>query len=484
MSLTFANFRKTIPAHILTRGRDYLQRGQIVDLTFEEEEAVWEARVEGTELYDVHIELLSNTSLRCECSCPYDMGEQCKHIAAVLYAIEEAFPDQLGSKPRMKPAKHQTRHEKLRQQLEKASHEQLVSILLDLTQMDRELLNQLLIRLDAGNIMDYQRVVKDALRAGRSEYGYLDYADSNRVGRKLGELLDQAMQWRKAEEIDKATALYQAVIDVTVPIMGHADDSSGMLGDCINTAVEGLADTLSLHDEIKREALFRYCLDRAEKEAFHTWDWGWDLLTIAEELVSTPAHRAAFSKTLDNIESGVKKPSEASFTGNFDLERIALLRLALTDRFDGADASTQFLRSHNHLDRIRMELIERCIKADALDEATHQIEEGIISSKKRRLPGLTNQYEALRVNVLRHQGDTTGVIAGARALWLERGREEDFELLRTMIPAAEWSVFIQELINDVPSSQQRAWLYAQEGRWDDLMTLAGAVRSVWELDNY
>ena len=56
--------------------------------------------------------------------------------------------------------------------------------------------------------------------------------------------------------------------------------------------------------------------------------------------------------------------------------------------------------------------------------------------------------------MLRHQGDTAGVITGARALWLERGREEGFELLRTMIPPAEWPVFIQELIKNVPSSQQ------------------------------
>jgi uncharacterized Zn finger protein len=453
------------------RGREYLKRGQIVDLNFEEEKFVWEARVEGTDLYDVQIEILSNSSLRCECSCPYDLGEHCKHIAAVLYAIEEAFPNQLGIKSRAKPAKRQTHHDKLRQQLEKSSHAQLVSILLDLTQSNRELLNQLLIRLDTGNAMDYQRVVKDALRAGRGEYGFFDYAGSNRAGRKLDELLDQAVEWRNAGEIDQATALYQAVIDVTVPIMGHADDSSGMLGDCINTAIEGLSDTLLLYDEIRREALFNYCLDRASSKDFHVWDWGWDLLTIAEELVSTPSHRAAFSKTLDNIEATVAKPSEADFTGNYALEHIALFRLAIIDRFDGTDAAHQFLRSHVHLDQIRMELIERCIKSGAFEEAMHQIEAGIATSKKRRLPGLTDEYQTLRVNMLQRQGDTKAVITGARALWLKRGNAENFELLRTIIPSAEWPAFIQELIKDVSSSEQRAWLYAQESRWDDLMTL-------------
>jgi hypothetical protein len=70
-------------------------------------------------------------------------------------------------------------------------------------------------------------------------------------------------------------------------------------------------------------------------------------------------------------------------------------------------------------------------------------------------------------------------------LWLERGRKEDFELLRTMIPAAEWPVFIQALIRDVPRSQQLAWLYAKEGRWGDLMTLVQTDRhGSWIISEY
>lgn len=107
MSLTFASFKKVNPAQILTRGREYVRGGKILDLAFDEEELTWKARVEGTDLYDVRIDIQSNGSLKCSCTWPYDMGEQCKHIAAVLYAIEEAFPDQLRTKPRKKAAARQ-----------------------------------------------------------------------------------------------------------------------------------------------------------------------------------------------------------------------------------------------------------------------------------------------------------------------------------------------------------------------------------------
>jgi hypothetical protein len=487
MSLTFANFKQIIPAQILSRGRDYVRQGQILDLSFDEEELVWEAQVEGTNLYDVRIELQSNGSLNSWCTCPYDMGEHCKHVAAVLYAIEEAFPDQLGTKPRKRSAKRQTRHDKLRQRLEKASREQLVSILLELTQSDRELLNQLLIHLDAGDAkpMDYRRVVKDALRAGRGDYGFLDYTGSNRAGRKLGELLDQAAAWRNAGEMDKAIGVYQAVIDETVPAIGHADDSSGILGDCINQAVEGLSETAAAQSDAGREALFTYCLDRARRKEFHGWDWGWDLLAIAEKLVSTPSHRALFTSALDEIETDISKPSEGGYISDYGLEQIALFRLALIDRFDGEDASRQFLLANAHLDRVRMEFIERCIKRGELEEAMRQIQAGIASSQQRSLPGLTHQYHALRVKLLQQQGDKTGVIEGARALWLDGGDEDNFELLHKMIPAPEWSAFVEGLIKDIRRSEQLAWLYAHENRWRDLMTLVQTDRQGgWLMNSY
>lgn len=473
MSLIFANFKQIIPVQILSRGREYVRQGQILDLSFDEEELVWEAQVEGTALYDVRIELRSNGILNSSCTCPYDMGEHCKHIAAVLYAIEEAFPDQLGTKLRKKPAKRQTRHDKLRQRLEKTSREQLVSILLELTQSDRELLNQLLIHLDAGDAkpMDYRRVVKDALRVGRGDYGFLDYTGSNRAGRKLGELLDQAEVWLNAGETDKAIGVYQAMIDETVPAISHADDSSGILGDCINMAVEGLSETASAQPAAGREVLFTYCLERARRKEFHGWDWGWDLLAIAEKLVSTPSHRALFTSALDDIEADISKPSEGGYIGDHGLEQITLFRLALIDRFDGEDASRQFLLTHVHLDRVRMELIERCIRKGELGEAMCQIQVGIASSEQRRLPGLTHQYHALRVKLLQQQGDKTGVIEGARALWLDGGTEEDFELLCKMLPAPEWGAFVEGLIKDIRRPEQLAWLYAHENRWRELMAL-------------
>lgn len=488
MSLTFANFRQIIPAQILMRGREYVQQGNVLDLSFDEEEIVWEAQVEGTEVYDVRIEQAASGSLTTSCSCPYEYGEHCKHVAAVLYAIEKAFPEQLAAPPRRKAGKRQTRHDKLRQQLEKASREQLVKIVLELAEQNREVLNQLLIRLDSGATkpMDYRRVVKDALRAGKGDYGYLDYTGSNRAGRKIGELLTQAGRWLEAGEIAKAVGVYQAVIDETVPAISHADDSSGALGGCISIAVEGLGESMELQDEAGREALFAYCLERARRKDFEGWDWGWDLLNIAEALVENPARRALFVSALEDIEAEINKKRDSMFFNRFSLEKAALFKLSLIERFDGKAAGLEFLRAHAHLDKLRMLLIARCMDEGASDEAMRLIEEGIKASEQSRLRGLTHQYQALRVKLLRSGGDKTSLIQAARALWLNAGAEDQFALLKEVVPAADWPAFVEGLVKDLRGNPTLlAWLYAQQGRWADLMALVQAgPQGLWLLENY
>lgn len=488
MSLTFGNYKQVIPPQILTRGRDYLHRGQVLDLTFDEEEVLWEAQVEGTELYDVQIRQDTNGNLICSCTCPYDLGEHCKHVAAVLYAIEETFPEQMIVRPRKRGAKRLTQHDKLRQLLEKTTHEQLITVLIDLAGQDRELLNQLMIRLDTDNSkpMDYRRVVKDMLRTGRGDYGFLDYSGSNRAGQKVEQLLYQAQQWVETGNVEKSVRVYQAVIDEVVPAIAHADDSNGTLGGCISFAVEGLNNSVELLDESGREALFAFCLERVRRREFRSWDWGWDLLSTASDMVHDPRHRALFESTLKDIEGDIQDAERSDLSNRYHLEKIALFRLNLIERFEDNTAARKFLRSKSHLDKLRMILIERSINEGNLAEALELIRAGITSSEERRLPGLRDQYQALWVNLLQAQGDKPAMVDAARKLWLDSGDKDTFALLERTVPNSEWAAFVDSLIEDNQRNSERlAWLLAHENRWNDLLKLIQSDwRSRWLLESY
>ena len=81
-------WKHLFPAHILERGWDYYQSDAVENL--QKSENGYTAEVEGTEIYDVEVVLSQNTVQDMWCSCPYaEDGAYCKHMAAVLYALEE-----------------------------------------------------------------------------------------------------------------------------------------------------------------------------------------------------------------------------------------------------------------------------------------------------------------------------------------------------------------------------------------------------------
>ena len=98
MQLSLNNFKKEIASHILQRGRDYYDDGCVVSLE-EIGDGHWMAEVEGTELYIVEVEQSGDGGIYHTCTCPYDWGPTCKHVAAVLYAIEDTFEEYFNGKP-------------------------------------------------------------------------------------------------------------------------------------------------------------------------------------------------------------------------------------------------------------------------------------------------------------------------------------------------------------------------------------------------
>ncbi|MBR4445944.1 MAG: hypothetical protein IKS37_08650 [Solobacterium sp.] len=81
-------WRNMFRPHILERGEEYYEEGRVDIL--ENNGRICTAAVYGTEDYEVTIDLCGGQVIGMECTCPYSCrGEYCKHMAAVLYSIEE-----------------------------------------------------------------------------------------------------------------------------------------------------------------------------------------------------------------------------------------------------------------------------------------------------------------------------------------------------------------------------------------------------------
>ena len=73
---------------VLARGKEYFQNGHVKDLIHRG--ATYQAKVVGSKRYSVEAYLTDRVHPQLYCDCEYAAdGSHCKHMAAVLYAIEE-----------------------------------------------------------------------------------------------------------------------------------------------------------------------------------------------------------------------------------------------------------------------------------------------------------------------------------------------------------------------------------------------------------
>ena len=83
-----SNLKYNVPLKIWERGMDYYHNGAVTDLK-EHFKDNWIATVEGSDAYTVEVTLKGDEIESWDCDCPYDMGDICKHVVAVLLAIRE-----------------------------------------------------------------------------------------------------------------------------------------------------------------------------------------------------------------------------------------------------------------------------------------------------------------------------------------------------------------------------------------------------------
>jgi hypothetical protein len=471
LSLTLENFKQTISPQILERGRRYYTRGHVVDLSLDDE-AEWSAVVEGTELYDVHIVQAAGGELLAICTCPYDYGPICKHIAATLYAIEEAFPEYREGRRRKSSKPRRTRADRLRDALQAAPPAQLVDLLLELADADRDIMNRLLLRFDAvgDKPADYRQLIKDALRSP-DRHGFLDYRATMQAASRVAVILNQAGDVLPAHP-QRALTIYQAVFELSVVAMTQADDSSGMLGGIIEEALDGLRQCRDRLPPTDQDKLFSYVLQQTANEHVAGWNWRWDLFEIAVDLADDEPKRAALEEALEACRSEASDSKGDDWSRRYLDERIDEVRLAIIQTYDGEAAALAFMLANRHHYSFRRQLIAYYFDRGDLDTAEQLVREGLAAVEQIRAYGHVTSYREWLLVIAQRHGDMTGVIAEARKLWLGRGEAKYLELLRESIPVAEWESFREALLADEACQpHMAAHLLAADGLWLRLLEL-------------
>ena len=490
MKIPLDQFEQLIDEKILQRGSDYFQKGRVHDLE-EVSPHNYEAIVEGSEDYLVELTLKNDVVTDYSCDCPYDMGPVCKHVAAVIFALQE---DKLGLTKKTAKTKHKTKSpakkqkspaEQLKELLNKASVDELKELISKEASRNMMFRNHVMTSLEHynDNISKefYRNQVRTMIKSAMGRYDYLDWNGAMKLGGSVLELLALASRHVERKAYEKAACICFAVIEEMFEPLESADDSGGYISSCIDEAMNVLGDMAACCDSVEtRQMISNYCADAFEKATFEGFDWHTTLLFIAADFAVTDAD-------FDRIMTLADSPK----LSEYDNEMTQMLKYETILKRRGEDIALQFLELHLENPRLRKEAINIAFANHDYNKAIKLAEDGVKLYSKNK-PGLAGDFYESLLKIAQAKHDTPKIIEYARYLLIENFRhEQDYcQILKENVNPDEWNAFFDKLIQDIKTQKrwyaidQVASLYIREKQIDKLWEMVKTDKTLTTLERY
>ena len=461
--------------NVIESGKSYARHYAVKHIT--KRGNTFDAKVQGTELYYVKLHYDGYRIMDSSCSCPYaSRGNYCKHMAAVLYKIDELkeeayFNDKedfvFPSTPSKTPVSGL---------ISAASRDQLEGILLELAKKDSAVEDRIRIKL-AGVIAstDINKMQKEinAIFKKHSGYGHRIYYDNaaaftDDVVIYLENKTDRLFNDREyyaAFEISKYTFLKLGNWDII------DDGETSAIPLCCykiwQTVVENCSDS-------DRVLIKKWFLDHSEDETIDEYceDVIYDFLKY--ELASKKELEDEI-KNLDEIINSCAGSNECrhvyTIRYGYDLDAVGLRTIFMKRLGASEEEIDSFRRKYMSFRSVREYYIRK-----AKDEKDAAEEIRLLIESKRydaNSPKQIHLYSQRLIELYHMQKDWDSEKKERKYDFLssQSSTLNDFRNYRDMCSEEEWSKERIELINSRLDTESKCDLLAEELMFSELMAL-------------
>ncbi|WP_181305859.1 SWIM zinc finger domain-containing protein [Rufibacter sp. XAAS-G3-1] len=460
--LTLQNFETQTPPSILQRGQQYYS-AQAVTMLEETDAQVWQAEVEGTELYQVELKLGKKGEVKeYFCDCPYD-GDLCKHVVAVLYAVRAESKKPTKAPPTEKRGRNVFEH--LLKTITVAEYQDFVRQYaaknkgfksdFELHFADKD------DRIDVAK--KYAEVLKKAIRQ-HSDPGYISYRGANGVAKEVGKLLAMGHQNITRQNFVDAFALAKAVLKEMLEVVKYADDSSGKLSDTLYDTTELLASIAQAPQaatDLKQEIYAFLLQELNHPDYFNYDDFGYELYDILSGLALLLQKSDEFLNYLDNQISRLTGRYD-DYQKEFFLTRKVTF-LASIGRPEEAEAQQQ---QHLEVVAIRKAQVEKAISNKEYAGAKKLLADGISLAESKGHPGTVMEWEKQLLRIAYLEQDTPTIRRLARQFAFDSWFNSDYyQQWKATFPPDEWEKTIEKYISDTIKEITQTWEKQKSGYW-------------------
>lgn len=496
MEIPLSHFEEYIDEPILKRGLSYFKNG-FVHKPAEIRPGDYEAVVEESEEYTVNLSIRNRVITEYSCDCSYDMGPVCKHVAAVIFYLEQ---EELGltqntkkasskkaKASSSKPSKRKTLAQQVDELLDKVTHDELTLFVREHATKNAQFRDLLLASFAQYNPNEsrtlYAKQVKALIKVARDsdKYGLIDSSGAKYISKEISPMLSLAERYLSQGNHQRAFFICTAIMDELISALLLADDREGVLGNAIYAAYDTLsAITCEEPSEAIRRQILKYCFTSFDKRTFAGWDWHIGLLQLAACILDTEGEVEELFKRINSIPE----------SDEYEIKEVQKIKYCILLEKKGTEVAQKYLEQNLDNPSFREVAIQDALDQKDYERATALANDGI--EQDSGYPGLvTNWYEWL-LKIAESQKDSERIILYARHLLLNNSIPslDYYEILRKTVPPEEWTDFVEAIIQEAMVHKPyygvnfAASIFVREEWWSRLLDLIKKECNLDQLAKY
>lgn len=494
MEIPLRHFEEYIDEPILKRGLSYFKKG-FVHEPAEIRPGDYEAVVEGSEEYTVKLSIRNGVITEHSCDCPYDMGAVCKHVAAVIFYLEQeklglTQSTKKGSSKKAKassskPSKRKTIAQQVDNLLDKVTHDELTLFVREHAAKNAQFRDLLLASFAQYNPDEskalYAKQVKALIKIARGKYGLIDSSGSKYISKEISPMLSLAERYLSQGNHKSAFFICTAIMDELISALLCADDREGILGNTIYAAYNTLSAIASEKpSEDIRKLIIKYCFTSFDKRTFAGWDWHIGLLQLAACILDTEGEVEEIFKRINSIPE----------SDEYEIKEVQKIKYCILLEKKGTEVAQKYLEQNLDNPSFRAQAIQDALDQKDYEKATALANEGIDQSSG--YPGLIIDWYDWLLKIAESQNDTERIILYARDLLLEslNPKRDYYQILKEIVPPEEWTGFVETIVQEAMERKPYygvnfvAAIFVREEWWSRLFELVKTECSLDQLAKY
>lgn len=424
------DWKRLFKPWILDRGFEYYMNSAVLDLA--KCNGRYRACVTGSEDYEVIIEMKNKRITYMECNCPYAYdGQNCKHMAAVLYEINEGEDNDQGEEWCI----NDNNEDNIKEIIESLSESELKEVVREIIQNSNEAYSVFQNKY-IKKIIGHTNVLKqiESIFADYSDYSdYVDYKEALELHEELDMQIDSIRMLVTDGRYQEAYTCVKYIIMQSQYL--EIDDSAGYFYNDLSACMEIIREILSKETPINK-TIVSWLTTVVDMPCFFFEKEVLDMLEQFEDI----------NEFLDNKIAAMK--AEGNIYCSIDLY---LDKKYLYLRHHNKNVK-EFVEENVQYTIVRKRYIEDLIMDKNYQEALHWLTKSRSMDIEKR--GLVNEYCQGIIDIYNKLGSTKEAIIEAKK-WLYKYSEGELKafLVLKSLYKDQWLEHQQEVIKELENRE-------------------------------